>query len=305
MGGAMRSTPQKEHGSLRTPSARCSLWGVLNVTPDSFSDGGRFETVERALAHAEAMLAAGADVIDVGGESSRPAGRTYGDGALRVPVEEELRRVVPVVEGLVARGAVVSVDTVKAEVAAAALEAGAHIINDVSGGSESLLEVVAAHDAEVVLMHNRGRGEVAGPNIAYDNVVDEVLEELAYSTQRAISAGVARARIWIDPGIGFAKTAEQSATLLGATERFVATGQRVLVGASRKSFIAALAPCPSGEPPGPQQRLAGSLAAVTLAAVGGAHAIRVHDVAESLQALRVTEASIPASRSGADGEEAA
>lgn len=269
-------------------SPAVEIWGVLNVTPDSFSDGGRFVALDAAVAQAERLRAEGADVIDVGGASSRPPGKTYGAGAAPVSADEELARVIPVVEALVARRARVSVDTTRAAVADAALARGASIVNDVSMGSEdALLDVVARHGAELVLMHTRDAGRVDASTTAYEDVVEDVLAELRAAIARAVARGVAPERVWIDPGVGFAKTAPQSAALLGATQRLVASGHRVLVGASRKSFIAQLAPAPDGSPPPPDARLGGSLAAVTAAVLGGAHAVRVHDVAASRQAALV------------------
>jgi dihydropteroate synthase len=266
------------------------IWGVLNVTPDSFSDGGRFLALDAALAHAERMLAEGAVVLDVGGASSRPRGRTYGAGAEPVPVDEERRRTLPVVAALVARGVRVSIDTTSAEVAAAALDAGARIVNDVSmGSSDALLEVCARHEAELVLMHTRADGRVDEATARYADVVGEVLDELSGAVERAVSRGVARERVWLDPGLGFAKTAEQSMALLAATSTLVATGLPVLVGASRKSFLGAMAPDPSGAPPAPTERLGASLAAVCAAAAARARAVRVHDVRASRQAARITE----------------
>ena len=270
--------------------APTELWGVLNVTPDSFSDGGQFVAIDRALAHAERMIAEGAAVIDVGGESSRPPGITYGAGAPEVSVEDEIARVVPVIAELAARGVRVSVDTVKPQVARAALQAGARIVNDVScGRSEELLRAAAEASAELVLMHNRGRGERSGANVVYDNVITDVRDELMRALERALSAGMRREAVWLDPGVGFAKTAAQSAALVAATPVFVATGQRVLVGPSRKSFVAELA-AQSGESlPPPSERLGGTAAAVVVAVLGGAHAVRVHDVREMHQAVRLME----------------
>ncbi len=290
MGGAERSAMRRE--GTKHGTGRCAVWGILNVTPDSFSDGGDFLDHGRALRHAQDLVAAGADVIDVGGESSRPAGTTYGEGARGVEVAEELRRVLPVVERLSAEGIAVSVDTTKGAVAQAALGAGARYVNDVRAGADAtLLEVVARYDAELVLMHNRGRGEVGGANIDYGgDVVGAVLRELQHAIDRAARAGVETAKIWIDPGIGFAKTPEQSAAVLDGVDALVATGHRVLVGASRKSFIGALAPDADGRRPTARERLGGSLAAVTLAVMRGAHAVRVHDVRETHQAVRLMEA---------------
>ena len=265
---------------------------MVNVTPDSFSDGGAYFDPSRAVAHAESLLSAGADVVDVGGESSRPQGKTYGDGAETVSAFEELRRVLPVIERLTALGARVSVDTVKADVAREALKAGAQIVNDVSCASSiPLLEVVAQAGAELVIMHNRGvgkaRGERSGANVAYGDVVNEVCDELHAAVERAVALGISRGDIWIDPGIGFAKTAKQSATLLACTHELVRLRQRVLVGASRKSFIAELAPDADGQSPLPVARLGGSAAAVTQAVMGGCHAVRVHDVSMMRQAVKL------------------
>lgn len=276
---------------LGRSAGRCAVWGVLNVTPDSFSDGGRYLSPEAALAHAARMLDEGADVIDVGGASSRPPGKTYGRGAAEVPETEELARVLPVVEALSDHGVAVSVDTVRASVARAALSAGAGLVNDVSGGaSPDLLEAVAEARAEVVLMHTRAGGRVDEAVAQYGDVVGDVIAELSEAVERAVSHGVPRERIWIDPGIGFAKTAVQSLTVLGNLDAFVATGYPVLVGASRKSFIAkTLASTGADEPP-PGRRLGGSLAAVAAAVFSGCAAVRVHDVYESVQAARVIEA---------------
>jgi dihydropteroate synthase len=263
----------------------CEIWGVLNVTPDSFSDGGAFLAPHLALTQARRMVDEGADVIDVGGESSRPPGSTYGAGAVSVPADEEARRVVPVVRALAEQGIRVSVDTVKADVARAALKAGAVVVNDVScGRSEALLEAVSEGGAELVLMHTRGRGECSGENVLYADVVEEVREELLLALARAERCGVPRSRVWLDPGIGFAKTPVQSLALLARVDALVATGQRVLVGASRKSFIAQLAPDKSGAAPPPSRRAGGTAAAAAISALLGAHAIRVHDVAEMRQA---------------------
>jgi dihydropteroate synthase len=262
----------------------CEVWGVLNVTPDSFSDGGAYLAVDAALVQAARLLRDGATVIDIGGESSRPSGKTYGEVA-GVSETEELRRVLPVVEGLRAIGARISVDTVKAVVAERALRAGAAIINDVScGRSEQLLRVAAASGAELVLMHNRGRGERSAVNVRYDDVVREVIGELMAAVDRALTAGVRAEQIWLDPGIGFAKTAAQSIQLLARTDALVATGHRVLVGASRKSFIAESAPLATGGAPSALQRVGGSAAALTMAVLLGAHGVRVHDVLEMRQA---------------------
>ena len=265
------------------------IWAVLNVTPDSFSDGGQYLALDAAIARAKRMLREGADVIDVGGVSSRPRGATYGAGAEDVSVDVERARVLPVVE-VIARelGARVSIDTTRGEVAEAALRAGARIVNDVSMGRDAtLLAAAAAHDAELVLMHTRGRGEITAENTRYDDVLREVSVELQLACERALAVGVRR--LWIDPGLGFAKTAAQSALLLAHTGELLRLGAKVLVGASRKSFLGVLAER-EGVRPGPDARLPASLVAATIAARAGAHALRVHDVAETRQALDVLDA---------------
>lgn len=275
------------------PRRRCAIFGVLNVTADSFSDGGYFLSVDAAVEHAMRLVQEGADVIDVGGESSRPPGQTYGSGFLRVPVEKEIARVVPVIERLRACGVRVSVDTVKGGVARAALAAGARLVNDVSGGADdSLLDAVADSDAELVLMHTRGRGEVTAETTTYADLLADVVAELSAAIERAAARGVQRERVWIDPGIGFAKTALQSAQLLGNLDVLVATGYPVLVGASRKSFIAQAMVAAGADEPPVDARLGGSLAAVAAAARAGCAAVRVHDVFASVQAARVTEAMV-------------
>ncbi len=268
------------------------LWGVLNVTPDSFSDGGKFLDCEAAVEHGRRLLQEGADVLDVGGESSRPAGRTYGEGFERVPAAEEILRVVPVIEVLAGHlGARVSIDTVKPEVAAAALAAGARIVNDVRCAEDPrLAEAAAAAGAEYVIMHNRGRGEVRSPNTDYGDLVQEVLAELLAAAERVEGAGVPRASIWLDPGLGFAKTAAQSAALLSSLGPFRKTGYRVLVGPSRKSFIAELAPDRGGERPSADHRLGGTAAAVAVCVAQEVEAVRVHDVFVMRQLIRVAEA---------------
>jgi dihydropteroate synthase len=268
------------------------LWGVLNVTPDSFSDGGRFLDPRAAIDHGRDLLAEGADVLDVGGESSRPAGKAYGAGFEAVPVEEEIRRVVPVIEALTNElHARVSVDTVKPEVARAAFSAGATVVNDVRCAEDpGLAEAAAAAGAEYVIMHNRGRGEVRAPNTLYADLVSEVLDELLAAARRVEQAGVPRASVWLDPGLGFAKTARQSAELLSSLGRFQKTGYRVLVGPSRKSFIAELAPNPGGERPYASDRLGGTAVAVAKCVAAGVDAVRIHDVHVMRQAALVAGA---------------
>ena len=246
--------------------------GVLNVTPDSFSDGGRWLDPDAAVAHGRALAAEGADVVDVGGESTRP-------GAAEVPVEEELRRVVPVIEAL-APTVRVSIDTRKREVAEAALDAGASIVNDVSA---SLYDVAAVHEAGWVAMHMRGTPLTMQQEAAYDDVVSEVREFLVHRVRLALAAGVRE--FWIDPGLGFAKTADHNLSLLARLDELVATGHPVLVGASRKSFIGRL----TGDAP-VDDRLEGSLALAVWAMEKGVAMVRVHDVRATVQAARLVAA---------------
>lgn len=249
--------------------------GVLNVTPDSFSDGGRWLDPEAAVAHGREMAAEGADIIDVGGESTRP-------GALPVSEDEELRRVLPVVEALAGEGLAVSIDTRKASVARAAVAAGASIINDVSS---ELWSVAAETGAGWVAMHMPADPEVMQRHAHYDDVVAEVRAYLVQRADEATRAGVER--VWIDPGIGFGKTAEHNLSLLRHLDELVATGFPVLVGTSRKSFLGRLAPDARGEPAVPSDRLEGTVATTTWAITRGADIVRVHDVRPVSQAVRL------------------
>jgi dihydropteroate synthase len=256
------------------------LVGVLNVTPDSFSDGGRFLDVEAAVAQAERLVAEGADLVDVGGESTRP-------GAPEVPVEVERSRVVPVIERLRARGSGVplSIDTRKAEVARAALAAGADMVNDVAGlADHALREVVAGSGVPVVLMHSRGTPATMRRLAVYRDLVGEVERELQAAMEVAVRAGIREERIVLDPGLGFAKTGSQSVALLAALPRLRRLGRPLLVGPSRKSFIGELSGAPAGE------RLPGTLAALTACVLAGVELLRVHDVAAARQAARVAAA---------------
>ena len=275
---------------------RCQVWAVLNVTPDSFSDGGKYLEPKAALERAKELIAGGADVLDIGGASSRPPGKTYGQGAAPVSVEEELARVVPVVEQVVHElGARVSVDTVRPEVARAALRAGAQIINDVSNGaSEELMEVTAAAKAELVLMHNRGDGSAVGENVVERDVVDDVLSELSAAAVRASCAGIPFARVWLDPGIGFAKTAADSLAVMAGLPKLVATGYRVLVGPSRKSFIGVVEANADVPQSTPLERLGGTAAAIAFCVAAGAQGVRVHDLPVMRQTVLVTEALVQA-----------
>ena len=260
---------------------RCRVMGVINVTPDSFSDGGSFADTDTAVKHGLQLLAEGADILDVGGESTRP-------GADRVDAETERRRVEPVVAELVAAGAVVSVDTMRASTAAVALAAGARIVNDVSGGlaDPDLPRVVADAGVPYVVMHWRAHSDRMQDHAHYDDVVAEVTAELCERIDAVVAAGVAPEQVVLDPGLGFAKTAEHNWALLARLDALMALGRPVLVGASRKSFLGAL--LADGEQPRPVDERDDATAAVTaLAARAGAWAVRVHDVRASADAVRV------------------
>jgi dihydropteroate synthase len=254
--------------------------GVVNATPDSFSDGGRYFEVDTALARAEQLLAEGADVIDVGGESTRP-------GAPDVPVDEETRRVVPVIRRLRERGcaAPISVDTRKAAVARAALAAGADLVNDVSALADpELRALVAERGVPVVLMHMRGTPADMARRAVYADVASEVERELAGALAEAVAAGIREDHVLLDPGIGFAKTAEQSVAVLAALPRLRRLGRPLVVGPSRKSFIEKVAGGAVGE------RLPGTLAAVAACVLAGVEMVRVHDVGAARQAALVAAA---------------
>jgi dihydropteroate synthase len=264
---------------------RCLVMGILNVTPDSFSDGGRFAATTNAVMHGLAMAAAGADIVDVGGESTRP-------GALRVEPDEELRRVLPVVCELVRCGVTVSVDTVRAEVAAAAIDAGAVLVNDVSGGRADprMGHVVAGTGVRWVLTHHRGTSRDMYAHAQYDDVAADVAAELALRIDAAVDAGVDPGRLILDPGLGFAKHADANWTLLGRLDRIVALGLPVLVGASRKAFLGSLLADGAGTPRPVGGRDAGTLATTVLAAEAGAWGVRVHDVAPNVDVVRTVAA---------------
>lgn len=256
---------------------RCLVMGVLNVTPDSFSDGGSWYDADAAIAHGLALAAEGADVVDVGGESTRP-------GATPIDADEELRRVRPVVRALAAEGVVVSVDTTRAAVAEAALADGARIVNDVSGGlaDPSLVKVVAATGAPYVLMHSRGPADAPAD---YADVVEDVCAELSRRLYDAVEAGVHPDRVVLDPGLGFAKNAAHNLALLAALPRLVALGPPVLVGASRKSFLGSLL---GGRDVA--DRDDATQATTALAAWHGAWGVRVHAVRSAADAVRVVAA---------------
>lgn len=253
------------------------VMGVVNVTPDSFSDGGLYLDPDRAIAHGRELLDQGAEILDVGGESTRP-------GAEPVAAEEELRRVLPVVEGLA--GAVISVDTSKAAVAAAALDAGATIVNDVTAlrGDPAMAPLCAESGATVVLMHMRGEPRTMQEDPVYDDVVAEVKAFLDARIEFAEAAGIAAERIWVDPGIGFGKTSAHNLELLRRLEELAELGRPLVVGTSRKGFIGRL------DGSAAHERLGGTIASTVFAAAAGAEVLRVHDVTEVRQALTVATA---------------
>ncbi len=252
-----------------------AVMGVLNITPDSFSDGGRFLAPERALAQAKRMIAEGADIIDIGAESTRPYG-----GAEPVSVEEELRRLRPILAEVVSLGVPVSIDSMKPAVVVWALDAGAVIANDIWGlqRDPGMAGLVAARRVPVIVMHNRDRAETD------IDIMQDIAAFFARSLEIAAKAGISREHIVLDPGIGFGKTSEQSITVLARLDELATFGLPLLVGASRKRFINSITPSQ------PDQRLGGSIAAHLLAAQGGARIIRTHDVLETIQALRVAAA---------------
>jgi dihydropteroate synthase len=265
------------------------VMGIVNVTPDSFSDGGRFLAHDAAIAHGLAMAHAGADMVDVGGESTRP-------GAEEVPSAAEIDRVVPVVRVLASEGVVVSIDTSKAEVAAAALQAGAVVVNDVTAlGDPEMAGVVAGSGAGVVLMHMLGDPRTMQDDPRYDDVVTEVRDHLLSRASLAEKAGIGGEAICLDPGIGFGKNLEHNLDLIAGIGSLAATGYAVLVGASRKAWIAHLLgdlPVEDRDPP--------TAVAHTMAIAGGASVIRVHDVVMGLRSARVADAIVRASAKGFD-----
>jgi len=267
-------------GSELPPAAwswrgRTGIMGILNVTPDSFSDGGKYLDPERALIRAREMMAAGADILDLGGESTRP-------GSIPVSGEEELQRILPVIGNLRAEiDLPISIDTYKAEVAAAALKAGAAIVNDVSGlkADPEMAAVVADHDALVVIMHNRKQA-------VYRDLMAEISRDLGESLGIALRAGIPENRILIDPGIGFGKTAQHNLEVLRRLRELQSLGRPILVGTSRKSFIGRILDQP------PEQRELGTAATVALAIAGGAEVVRVHDVEAMRQVARMADAIV-------------
>jgi dihydropteroate synthase len=264
---------------------RTLVMGVVNVTPDSFSDGGRWFEPDDAVAHGLALLEQGADLLDVGGESTRP-------GAGRVAVDDELARVLPVVRALVAQGAAVSVDTTRAEVARAAVEQGAVVVNDVSGGlaDPAMHRTVADLGVVYVAMHWRGHADVMESHARYDDVVTDVRRELADRMGELADAGVRPDQVVLDPGLGFAKEGSDNWPLLARLDEIVSLGRPVLVGASRKRFLGHLLAGPDGVPAPPLRRDGATAAVTALAARAGAWCVRVHEVAGSADAVRVAAA---------------
>lgn len=288
------------HG--RTPPGlphpgRCVVMGVLNVTPDSFSDGGRYLDREHAVAHGIAMHEAGADLVDVGGESTRP-------GAGRVDADVETARVVPVIRDLVAEGVRVSVDTSRASVAEAAVDAGAVVVNDVSGGLADPLMAAVVASARVpwILMHWRGHSDRMSELASYEDVIGEVRAELVARADHAVLAGVDPALLVLDPGLGFAKTAAHNWALLRRLDVLVALGFPVLVGASRKRFLGELLAESDGTPRHPGGRDTGTAVITAMSAHAGAWGVRVHDVGTSMDAVAVATAwQLGASRARTGG----
>jgi dihydropteroate synthase len=268
-----------------TALRRTLVMGVVNVTPDSFSDGGRWFEPDDAVAHGLALLDAGADLLDVGGESTRP-------GAGRVAVDDELARVLPVVRALAARGAAVSVDTTRAVVARAAVEHGAVVVNDVSGGlaDPAMHATVAELGVVYVAMHWRGHADVMESRATYDDVVTDVRAELADRAAELAAAGARPEQVVLDPGLGFAKAGSDNWPLLARLDEIRSLGRPVLVGASRKRFLGHLLAGPDGEPVPPGRRDGATAAISALAAHAGAWCVRVHEVAGSADAVRVAAA---------------
>ncbi|MFD1214164.1 dihydropteroate synthase [Arthrobacter sp. GCM10027362] len=266
------------------PADRAVVMAILNVTPDSFSDGGEHIDREAAIAHGLKLHYGGADIIDIGGESTRP-------GHTPVSPEEEQARILPVIEALVKAGALISVDTMHVATARAALDAGAAIVNDVSGQNyePGMPELVAERKVPYILMHSRGSASNEDPNARYDDVVAEVLAELAALRDRFVAAGVAPEQIILDPGLGFSKTGEHNWALLRALPQLTGLGHKVLVGASRKRFLGSLLSV-DGRLPAPKERDEATLAVTALSAGNGAWGVRVHDAGPNLDAVKVAAA---------------
>jgi dihydropteroate synthase len=273
-------TPQDFEIWLKNPAREPLVMGVLNVTPDSFSDGGRFADPTVAVAHARQMVEDGASLIDVGGESTRP-------GAPRVPTDEQIRRIVPIIQAMREAPALLSVDTTSAGVAAAALDAGCHLVNDISGGIDDgeMLPLVARREVPVVLMHMRGQPANMQSFADYGDVVSDVTLALAARRDAAVAAGVAPHRVILDPGIGFAKKMEHNLTLLRRLGELQSLGRPLLLGTSRKSFIGRI----TGEDD-PSNRLFGTAASVAWCLSQGAAIVRVHDVGPMAKVTRMIRA---------------
>jgi dihydropteroate synthase len=264
---------------------RCLVMGVVNVTPDSFSDGGQWFEPDDGIRHGLDLMDDGADLLDVGGESTRP-------GAGRVDEAEELRRVMPVVRGLVAAGALVSIDTMHAGVARAALDAGAVLVNDVSGGlaDPTMARTVAAAGVPFIAMHWRGHSDHMAELAHYRDVVTDVADELRARLEALVSQGLDPDRVVLDPGLGFAKTGEHNLQVLARLPELVALGRPVIVGASRKRFLGSLLAAPDGTPRAALDRDDATVATSTMAALAGAWCVRVHSVRASADAVRVVAA---------------
>jgi dihydropteroate synthase len=275
---------------------RTMVMGILNVTPDSFSDGGKFLSLDRAVGHALQMLDEGADLLDVGGESTRPGART---GSVGLPVEEELRRAMPVVEGVLRERpeTLLSIDTYKAEVAQAAVTAGAEIVNDISAlrWDPAMSRTIAGLRCGVVLMHTRGRPDEWRSLTPSPNIVAEVKNDLRTWTEGAANAGIAKGRIMLDPGFGFGKSFDQNYPLLARLGELHELGFPLLSGTSRKSFIGRTL-ARYGEDAPMNQRLYGTIATVTAAVLQGAHMVRVHDVRPAVDAVKVADEILSQSR---------
>ncbi|TDD19534.1 dihydropteroate synthase [Nonomuraea diastatica] len=277
----MTSVPMNVPGG----ADRCLVMGVVNVTPDSFSDGGRWFDEDAAIQHGLDLVREGADIVDVGGESTRP-------GAARVSLQEELTRVLPVIRALDAEGVRVSVDTMRAEVARAAVEAGARLVNDVSGGlaDPDMPRAVAATGVPYVVMHWRGHSHDMDSRAVYADVVTEVREELSKRVDLVLAEGVTEKQIVIDPGLGFAKNADHNWALLAGIPKLAALGFPLLVGASRKRFLGRLLADPDGTPRPFSRSDDATLAVTALAAHAGAWCVRVHEVGPNADAVRVAAA---------------
>lgn len=267
------------HSALREPIRRTRVMGIVNATPDSFYDGGRYNAPEQAIAHAKQLIADGADILDIGGESSRP-------GAKPVEVAEEQARVLPIIEGLLETGACLSIDTYHAATAQAALECGAHMVNDISAlrGDPAMAEVLADSGCTVVLMHMQGTPQTMQQDPRYNGVVDDICAFFEERMRFAAAQGIAENRLWLDPGFGFGKTAEHNLDLMRRIGEFRRFGRPVLLGSSNKSTIGKVLDVSADE------RSEGTAATVAVAVWQGIEAIRVHDVRAMARVARMTEA---------------